>query len=141
MVCFVWITVSGYGSQQESITAKRPYDGNLLYFFRVIKSVVVDSIYKCNDFCLFIYICIHFFFFFLKYVKKYIHIYIKKKNVWKYITKKAKTYPNVSVLFCYISDFSRMVARTPPMKLIRQLNVVFTTFDLLTEDYEVYKVR
>ncbi len=57
------------------------------------------------------------------------------------ITLIAKDFSSASVLFCDIVQFTKLASSISAEELVMLLNVVFSTFDALTEKYNVYKVE
>jgi class 3 adenylate cyclase len=48
---------------------------------------------------------------------------------------------NVTILFCDLVGFTKVAARTTPGRLVENLNRIFSTFDALTREYEVEKIK
>jgi adenylate cyclase len=53
----------------------------------------------------------------------------------------AESFPEVTVLFADLVDFTALAARTPPAELIRLLNEVFSAFDDLVEHHGLEKIK
>ncbi|CCE98105.1 adenylate/guanylate cyclase domain-containing protein [Sinorhizobium fredii] len=53
----------------------------------------------------------------------------------------ADRFDEVSILFADIVGFSPIAARLPPTDLVRRLDRMFSTFDLLTEQHRVEKIK
>jgi class 3 adenylate cyclase len=53
----------------------------------------------------------------------------------------ADTFPDVTVLFADIVDFTRLSARTSPAELVSMLNEIFSTFDELAEQRGLEKIK
>lgn len=49
--------------------------------------------------------------------------------------------PNVSVLFADIVGFTKLSSRVSPQELVEMLNVVFSAFDTLTQNYGLEKIK
>ena len=50
-------------------------------------------------------------------------------------------FSDVTVMFCQICDFSKIVSYLSPQNVVRMLNIVFSTFDRLMDSNYVYKVE
>ena len=50
-------------------------------------------------------------------------------------------FPEVTVLFLDIADFSALAARLPPSRVVDILNLVFSAFDRLAEEHGVEKIK
>jgi class 3 adenylate cyclase len=48
---------------------------------------------------------------------------------------------NCSVFFCDIVSFTTLASSIPPEDVVAILNVIFATFDALTQHFDVYKVE
>jgi class 3 adenylate cyclase len=53
----------------------------------------------------------------------------------------ADSFPDVTVLFADLVDFTRLASRIPPAELVRVLNEVFSQFDWLAELYGLEKIK
>ncbi|EQC40410.1 hypothetical protein SDRG_02307 [Saprolegnia diclina VS20] len=53
----------------------------------------------------------------------------------------AEQYDEVSILFCYVSDFGRLSKTTPAIELVKLMNRIFFCFDKATDARGVYKVE
>ena len=53
----------------------------------------------------------------------------------------ADGYPDVTILFADIVDFTKLSARTSPRQLVVLLNRVFTAFDRLAQHYRLEKIK
>ncbi len=50
-------------------------------------------------------------------------------------------FPEVTVLFCQICDFSKIVHHLSPQNVVRLLNIIFSQFDTIVDAHSVYKVE
>ncbi|KAF0694682.1 Aste57867_14452 [Aphanomyces stellatus] len=53
----------------------------------------------------------------------------------------AEQFDEVSILFCYVSDFGRLSKTTPAIELVQLMNRIFFCFDKATDSRGVYKVE
>ncbi|OQR91219.1 hypothetical protein THRCLA_09064 [Thraustotheca clavata] len=53
----------------------------------------------------------------------------------------AEQYDEVSILFCYVSDFGQLSKSTPAIELVQLMNRIFFCFDKATDARGVYKVE
>jgi adenylate cyclase len=53
----------------------------------------------------------------------------------------AKGYDNISILFADLADFTHLSAQLPPDEVVRLLDEVFTSFDMLVDKYGVEKIK
>jgi class 3 adenylate cyclase len=53
----------------------------------------------------------------------------------------AESFPEVTVLFADVVDFTRWAAHRSPRELLEVLNTVFSTFDKLAEKYNIEKIK
>ena len=56
-------------------------------------------------------------------------------------TNIAESFDNVTVLFADLVEFARLTATTPPVEFIDLLNGIFSTFDYLSEQYCLEKIK
>ena len=52
-----------------------------------------------------------------------------------------KNYDNVTILFTDFKDFTPLVASTPPVKLVEELNDIFGQFDDIMDEFKIEKVK
>jgi class 3 adenylate cyclase len=61
------------------------------------------------------------------------------------LLKKGQTvseqFPEVSILFSYIADFSDISMKLKPLQLLKMLNDIFSNFDNLVDQHHLYKVE
>ncbi len=57
------------------------------------------------------------------------------------VTTIADSFDEVTVLFADLVGFTEMSAHFPPIKLVEKLNLIFSIFDLLTEEYGLEKIK
>jgi class 3 adenylate cyclase len=50
-------------------------------------------------------------------------------------------FPEITVMFCQICEFSKIVKHLSPQNTVRLLNIVFSSFDRIVEKHSVYKVE
>ncbi len=50
-------------------------------------------------------------------------------------------FPEVTVLFCQICDFPKIVHHLSPQNVVRLLNIIFSKFDTVVDNCKVYKVE
>ncbi|ETW04884.1 hypothetical protein, variant 1 [Aphanomyces invadans] len=53
----------------------------------------------------------------------------------------AEQFDEVSILFCYVSDFGRLSKTTPAIELVQLMNRIFFCFDKATDSRGVYKIE
>ena len=51
------------------------------------------------------------------------------------------TFPEVTVMFCQVCDFSKIVAFLPPKNVVELLNIVFSAFDRVIDKNCIFKVE
>jgi class 3 adenylate cyclase len=53
----------------------------------------------------------------------------------------AKRYENVTILFTDFKDFTLLASSTPPNKLVKELNEIFSRFDDILEALQIEKIK
>ena len=48
-------------------------------------------------------------------------------------------YPEVTIMFCQICDFSKIVKRLSPESVVRLLNIIYSAFDRIADKNHIYK--
>jgi len=57
------------------------------------------------------------------------------------VTTIADSFDEVTVLFADLVGFTEMAAHLPPIELVEKLNLIFSIFDLLAEEYQLEKIK
>ncbi len=57
------------------------------------------------------------------------------------VTTIADSFDEVTVLFADLVGFTEMSAHFPPIEMVEKLNLIFSIFDLLTEEYDLEKIK